>query len=304
MPAKILIVKLGATGDVVRTTPLLRCIAGSVTWVTAAKNKCLLDGLSGLSGELRAFTWEQRGALEGESFDLAISLEDDPQTAELLNTVRVGRLFGAYLAEDGRMAYTTDAKGWFDLSLISVHGRRRADELKLLNRHTYQDLIFEGLGLKFGGESYVLPPTPESALRGDVAIAPEAGAVWPMKKWAHYDRLRTELQDRGLKVNVLPTRATLLEHLADVRGHRCLVSGDSLPMHLGLGSGLGCVGLFNCTSPWEIHDYGLLTKLVSPLLSEHFYQRDFDERATTAIGFDQVIEATLGRLDATAPPRG
>ena len=39
-----------------------------------------------------------------------------------------------------------------------------------------------------------------------------------MKKWAHYDWLKSELEQRGLKVNYLPTRATLPEHLADVRG--------------------------------------------------------------------------------------
>lgn len=303
MPTKILIIKLGATGDVVRTTPLLRRFEGSITWVTAAKNKCLLEGLTGLHGELRTLTWEERSVLDGESFDLAISLEDDPQTAELLNKVRVGRLFGAFSNGDGGMAYTPDSRRWFDLSLISVHGRQRADELKLLNRHTYQELVFDGLGLEFRGESYLLPPTAESDLRGDVAIAPEAGAVWPMKKWAHYDRLRAELRGRGLTVNVLPARATLLEHLADVRGHRCLVSGDSLPMHLGLGSGLGCIALFNCTSPWEIHEYGLLTKIVSPLLQQYFYQRGFDERATTAISLEEVLAATLARLDAAVPGR-
>ena len=38
----ILIIKLGATGDVVRTTPLLRHFKGSVTWLTTAKNSLLL----------------------------------------------------------------------------------------------------------------------------------------------------------------------------------------------------------------------------------------------------------------------
>jgi len=98
-------------------------------------------------------------------------------------------------------------------------------------------------------------------LKGDVAIAPEAGPVWPMKKWAHYDRLKRELESSGLTVNVLPVRPTLLEHLCDVRNHRCLVSGDSLPMHLALGTQTRCVTLFTCTSPWEIHDYGLQRKL-------------------------------------------
>jgi heptosyltransferase-2 len=291
-----LIIKLGATGDVVRTTPLLRRLEGRVTWVTAAKNRTLLEGLTGGNVGLRVLAWEERSAIAGESFDLAISLEDDRETAAVLQPVRCAKTFGAYANGDGRMVYTEDARRWFDLSLISVHGRKQADALKFQNRHTYQELIFDGLGLAFQGEQYLLPPTPESPLRGDVAIAPEAGAVWPMKKWAHFGRLQTELENRGLKVNVLPTRPTLLEHLADVRGHRCFVSGDSLPMHLALGSGIPGVALFNCTSPWEIYEYGLLTKLVSPLLGEFFYQRGFDPRATTAIPFDEVLAAVLRQV--------
>jgi heptosyltransferase-2 len=119
-----------------------------------------------------------------------------------------------------------------------------------------------------------------------------------MKKWAYYEWLKSELEGRGLKVNYLPVRATLMEHLADVRGHRCLVSGDSLPMHLALGSGVPSVALFNCTSPWEIHDYGILTKLISPLLSEYFYKRGFDPRATTAILRDEVLSSVLQALDS------
>jgi ADP-heptose:LPS heptosyltransferase len=118
-----------------------------------------------------------------------------------------------------------------------------------------------------------------------------------MKKWAYYDRLKAELERRGLTVNVLPKRPTLLDHLADVRGHRCLVSGDSLPMHLALGSDIPCVGLFNCTSPWEIYGYGILTKLISSSLGEFFYRREFDARATTSIVFDDVLGATITALE-------
>lgn len=291
-----LIIKLGATGDVVRTTPLLRRLDGRVTWITSAKNRSLLENLRGANVELRVLSWEERSQIAGAAFDLVINLEDDLETAAVLNAVRYHRLFGAYADGSGGMKYTEDARRWFDLSLISVHGRKQADELKYQNRHSYQELIFDGLGFRFHGEKYLLPPTPASPLRGDVAIAPEAGAVWPMKKWAYFDRLKTELENRGLKVNVLPTRPTMLEHLADVRGHRCLVNGDSLPMHLALGSDVKCVALFTCTSPWEIYEYGLLTKLVSPLLGEFFYQRGFDLRATTAIPFDDVLNAVLAQL--------
>jgi heptosyltransferase-2 len=291
-----LIVKLGATGDVVRTTPLLRRLEGRVTWLTASKNTPLLGGLEGCSADLRVVDWQLRTELGGSRFDLVINLEDDRDAAGVVASVQAGRLFGAHAQPDGRIAYTADASRWFDLSLISAHGRKKADELKFRNRRSYQELLFEGLGLEFAGEPYVLPRSPAPQLRGDVAIAPDAGPVWPMKKWAHYDWLKRELEARGLTVHYLPTRATLLEHLADIRGHRCLVSGDSLPMHLALGSRLPCVALFNCTSPWEIHDYGILAKLVSPLLGEYFYKREFDARATEAIPRNDVLSAVLEAL--------
>ena len=76
-----------------------------------------------------------------------------------------------------------------------------------------------------------------------------------------------------------------------------MVGGDSLPMHFALGTETHCVTLFTCTSPWEIHDYGLQTKLISPLLQEFFYKRGFDKRATTAIGVEEVLDNTLKQLD-------
>src|SRR4029453_16121275 len=129
-----------------------------------------------------------------------------------------------------------------------------------------------------------------------VAIAVEAGPMWPMKQWNHSDELKRQLEARGLTANILPRRSSLLEHLSDVRNHRCLVSGDSLPMHLALGTGKRCVTLFTCTSPWEIYDYGLQRKIISPLLEECFYKRGWDERATTAISVEEVVGAVMEQL--------
>lgn len=288
-----LIVKLNATGDVVRTTPLLRCLEGPVTWITARGNCPLLEGVH---ENLRCLPWDDRVQALDSGYDLAINLEDEPETAAFVRKVQHRRLFGAFLDEQGRMQYTPEARGWFDLSLISVHGRQKADELKLANRRSYQDLIFEGLGLNFRGQEYLLPNGAASDIAGDVAIAPVAGPAWPMKNWAHYEQLEQDLRAAGLAVNVLPRRQTLLEHVGDVRAHRCVVSGDSLPMHIALGVGAPCVTLFNCTSPWEIHDYGRQTKLVSPLLAEFFYRRHQDLRAMTAIPVELVYTSVLERI--------
>jgi hypothetical protein len=228
-------------------------------------------------------------------------LEDTADVAQFLRTVKCREIFGAYPGPGSSLTYTNNSRRWFDLSVISSYGRHAADELKLLNRQTYQELIFSGLGFHFAGEPYVLPEAIETGLSGDVAIGADAGPIWPMKKWAYYSKLKEALEDQGLNVNVLPKRSSLLEHLSDVRNHRCVVSGDSLPMHFALGTRTRCVTLFNCTSPWEIYDYGFQKKIVSPLLEEFFYKRGYDERATTAITVDEVKAAVMEQLEAAAP---
>src|SRR5947207_5054622 len=294
----VLIIKLGATGDVVRTTPLLCRLNSSITWITAAKNCVLLDGLA---DNLRHFSWEARARALDIPYDITINLEDSLEVGLFLKNCRSAEIFGAYADSSKCLRYTDNSKCWFDLSLISSHGRQEADRLKLLNRQSYQELIFSGLGLDFAGKTYLLPESIETGLSGDVAIAVDTGPIWPMKRWAYYGELIRRLEDKGLIVNVLPKRSSLLEHLSDVRNHCCLVGGDSLPMHFALGTGTRCVTLFTCTSPWEIYDYGIQKKIVSPLLEEFFYRRGYDERATAAISVDEVLQSVMTQLRATVP---
>jgi len=258
--------------------------------------------LDGLADNLRHFPWEARARAVDIPYDLAINLEDTLEVAYFLKSVRSAEIFGAYADSCDRLCYTDNSKRWFDLSLISSYGRDEADRLKLLNRQTYQELIFEGLGLRFAADPYLLPNSIETGLSGEVAIAADSGHVWPMKKWAYYGELKEALEDMGLTVNVLPERRSLLEHLADVRNHRCLVGGDSLPMHFALGTRTPCVTLFTCTSPWEIYDYGVQEKIVSPLLEEFFYKRGYDEHATRAITVDEVFEAIMAQLKRNRTP--
>jgi len=61
------------------------------------------------------------------------------------------------------------------------------------------------------------------------------------------------------------------------------------------------VALLTCTSPWEIYDYAIQKKVVSPLLKEFFYKREYDKRATTAITVDEVFDAVMAQLEPTGP---
>src|SRR5215831_15498741 len=109
-----LIVKLGATGDVVRTTPLLRRLKGDVTWLTETKNLVLLQNLK---ENLRCFPWEQRESVRDRRYDLVINLEDTTEVAHFLKTIQYDQLFGAYADSADLVRYTENSRRWFDLSL-------------------------------------------------------------------------------------------------------------------------------------------------------------------------------------------
>ncbi len=283
---KTLIVKLGASGDVVRTTTVLHLLHGEVDWITSDLNAILLNGIPKIT---RVIKKSDLAVAVLNNYDLVINLEDDVESAKLIENLKYKELFGAYLNGRGEVIYTESSRAWFDLSLISTYGIAKANQMKYENTKSYQEIIFEGLGYNFNGENYFLPECPITNLYGDVAIAPKAGKVWPMKNWAYFDELTEVMRKRRLVVNYLPNRPTMLEHLSDVRNHNLLISGDSLPMHFALGSGIPLVTFFICTSAAEIYDYGLMTKLISPDLEKNWYRKDYDVKATQSIPFSDAV---------------
>jgi heptosyltransferase II len=282
----VLVIKCGAAGDVVRTTPLISLFREwQIEWLTAPENRDLVP-----TRYVPAIFDSASQIPDGKSYDLVISLEDDIQLLRAVGSrIRAGRVFGSY--EDGdKVTYTSDSAEWFDLSLVSRWGVKEADRRKLKNRQSYQEIIFRGLDHEFKGEPYLLPDDlPPSSLRGHVCVAPRAGTRWPAKNWRHMDRLIDQLANT-YTVNILPPRDSIRQHIADIRGHSFLISGDSLPMHIALGLGIPCLAFFTCTSPWEIFDYGLLSKVISPQLEKYFYTRDHSEEASAAIEYDGVWE--------------
>src|SRR5882762_10080783 len=77
----VLIIKLGATGDVVRTTPLLRRLDGPVSWITAENNVALPEGID---REVRCVSWENRKHVADADYDLVINREMSMFLKELI----------------------------------------------------------------------------------------------------------------------------------------------------------------------------------------------------------------------------
>jgi heptosyltransferase-2 len=266
---KILLIKVGALGDVVRTTPLLRRLRGEVSWVTGTPALPLLAGNPLIS---RALPIERAAAIAREKFDWVINLDEERQACALAAKIKARRKTGALLAGGG-FSYCAASAPWFDMSLISRFGREAADKLKYANRRTYQSFLFEACGFKFTGEEYMLPPAPPAPAGRLVAIEQRTGARWPLKRWPGCRELAGLLERRGIPFFFLRSRPELAGYLRDINRCSVLVSGDTLAMHAALGLGKRAVAVFNCTSPREICGYGRLRKLVHPGLRALFYSR-------------------------------
>lgn len=284
----ILIIKTGAAGDVVRTTSLLNVLEGNIYWVTSPGNKLLLpDDML----HLTAFTPEEAFvSLMNIPFDLVVSLEEDNACARLASEVRTGSLAGVYM-DKGRVRYTDNSSAWFDMSMVSHFGLEKANKLKASNELTYQDCIFTMIGKKFNGEPYRIyndkNVQPASTLIG---IEKRTGERWPDKQWWGYGALSKKLEKEAIPFKIFEQRTNIRDYLADIAACRHVVSGDSLAMHIALAYQKTCTAIFNCTSPQEIYDYGLLRKVISPLLSKYFYSSGFDKEVIESIPVEDVYK--------------
>ncbi|GAB4312531.1 MAG: glycosyltransferase family 9 protein [Candidatus Sumerlaeia bacterium] len=192
---RILIIKLGALGDVLRTTPLLRALRASgkpchITWVTNPEAEPLFLGQTWVD---RVMTFDPRHLLilEQERFDLLLSLDKDAEALALAMSVQAGEKRGFALSSWGTPTVFNDE---------AVYALQLAlnDPLKFYhNQKTYQEVIFDACGFTYHGEEYVLGPTDaarahaaEVARRAGIAagtiligINTGCGSVFLTKQW-------------------------------------------------------------------------------------------------------------------------
>lgn len=290
MIEKILIIKKGASGDVIRTSVLLHFLQGEITWVTTRYNKVLLpQHHSNLKTILSVEEAQQQ--LPGVFFDKVICLDDDLECAKLASSVKTNEQCGIYL-QDNKIVYANNFKEWFDMGLSSRFGKKRADELKWLNRKIYQQILFEGFNKKFNNHPYLLNEEIKSkSINNRVGLEVRAGDRWPTKSWNKFDELAVQLKQKGLEPYFFKQRNSLTEFMNDVATCHYVVTGDTLTMHIALALKIPQVTIFTCTSPWEICDYGIMQKVVSPELERAFYKTDYIPEAVNSIRVEYVINA-------------
>jgi len=291
---KILICKIGALGDVVRTTPILRVLNGEIFWLTSKVGKEILPKIK----KLKIFTLNEFKKIKNLSFDLILNLEEDENLVKEISALKTKKIIGVYFDfKNNKISYTKESGEWYDMSLISKYSKEKANLLKWKNKKTYQEILFEMIGKKFKGEEYLInynsfykPKNDINTNKIFVAIEKRAGEKWPMKVWPYYDLLKIKIEKEGYKVFYLRQRKKLIDYIKDIDKADILICGDTLAMHLGLALNKKIIALFTCTSPWEICDYNRMIKIISPLLKKAFYRRDYDKKLVEAINLKDVFK--------------
>jgi heptosyltransferase-2 len=290
---RILIVKLGAAGDVLRTTSILPAIKGrdphaQITWITERGSIPLLEGNPYIDRIVARDTAIER--LLVERFDLVLGLDADETGAAIAALARAERRRGFVLDGAGRVRPADDAaEDWWAMGVD--------DRLKCANRRTYPDILHQICGLTGAPArpQFVLPPDLRWEIRQRFAarLAPfdfvlvlntGGGGRWQQKKWTarHYANfvalVRREHPRWAVIVTGGPdeavTNRSLLAPIRDagVIDGGCdhslksfgalltlgdlLVTSDSLALHMATALGVPVVAFVGPTSPWELELYG------------------------------------------------
>jgi len=296
---RILIVKLDAMGDVLRTTALLPALAeacpqAAITWITRRESRPLLERNPYIS-EVLTYGEDALLQLRVRSFDRVINLDAGKTSAALATAARASRKDGFVLDRQGVVQPTNlAARRWLEMGVF--------DDLKRQGTRTYQDLMADIIDLGGRAHRYILELTDDERSasvshlerigvdfkRPLIGLNTGAGHRWQLKQWREdgylslVDRLARkydvqfvllggpEERERHERLRTASNQLLLdagcdnpVRHFAALVGACDLVvTGDTLAMHLSLALGRRTVVLFGPTSAAEIELYGLGEKVV------------------------------------------
>lgn len=333
---RLLIIKLDAMGDVLRTTALLPGLAqahpgAGVTWITRGESLPLLEHNPYLS-EVLAYGPDSTVHLVARRFDRVISLDAGRISAGLATLANSPRKDGFVLDPRGHVVATNAAaQTWLEIGLD--------DDLKRRGTETYQARMMDILGLPADPGRYVFELRREEREAGRrhlaslgvddtrpiVGLNTGAGGRWPLKQWreAGFLELITRLhRDRHAQCVLLggPAEADRNRRLRQAAGvpvvdagcdhpvrqfaalTACcdvIVTGDTLAMHLALALHRRTIVLFGPTSAPEIELYGLGERIVPDMSCLSCYKTscDFVPNCMDLISTEMVHAAVCRQLD-------
>lgn len=328
---RILIIKLDAIGDVLRTAGIIPSLCSKypeahITWLTEAVAAPLLELVPGID---RIWAHDERlwERLLTEHFDFTFGLDCSRDSAALTFLSRADKKFGFSLDKAGRLVPLSEsAERWFQMGLW--------DDLKRASRSTYQKILWDICELPMPTQ----PPTlalSESCNSAAEIFADQvgitnkdlvigfvtgAGPRWPQKSLALVKqkellwKLAEIYPDSAIllfggpneeKLNALLLREAAL-NVVNAGCHNSLtrfaslvnlvdvlITPDTLALHIALALRKQVVAYFGPTAPWEIDLFGMGKKIIAPVDCIACYRFDCPKspKCTELISVDDILSA-------------
>lgn len=275
---RILIIKLGAIGDVIRTTPLLHKLramypAAKITWLTYTP-----EILPTQVDEALPYTLPSIVALESRPFDILLNLDKDQDACALALRISAKEKKGFILKDGVVVPATSEAHAKYMTGVFN--------DVSKTNRKSYPQEIFEVSGFTYGGEKYILepPPAPAKPWKIDhkkmvVGLNTGCGGRWTSRLWAEerWSALASALKKKGYEVVLLGGEQehkrnstiakrskakyfgffSLSEFSSLVNECDLVVTGVTMAMHITIGLGKRIVLFNNIFNKYEFELYGL-----------------------------------------------
>jgi len=334
--SRILLIKLGAMGDVLRTTALLPAIRAmrpgcQLTWLVFPRSREVLEGLPDID-RLWTLDTGTPAQLLAEKFDWVINLDLSPESLALAAVAQGKQKSGFGLTEAGAVkCYSPEAEPYLQMSYW--------DDIKKQNTKTYQQLMLDLIGSSApAGEIQVHVPKSEQqyarrfadrhGLRPDrptIGLNIGAAGRWRWKRWipeGFLDLGARLHKDLGAQLLILsgPDEADLKAEWIEQcdfpvvdAGHDnpyarfaalvglCdgVVTGDTLALHVALALQRRVVALFGPTSQSEVELYGRGVALAGDVPCLCCYRSDCEVRPSCmeSLDSDTVYEAVQRLLE-------
>lgn len=207
---RILIIKLDAMGDVLRTTPIVRKLRNEfknceITWVTRSPEFASAD-------HILEYNNENVIRLIADSFDIAYNFDKSTSACALMNLVKAENKKGFFMRNGKCYPIDNDAMGKFITGLFDQAGEE--------NTKSYVQEIFDIAGMRFSREKYILNIKKEKfgikKKRRLIGLNTGAGSGWPGRLWPekNWGKLANILKKKGFDVVFLGGRK---EHEMNLR---------------------------------------------------------------------------------------
>lgn len=206
----ILLIKLGAAGDVIRTTPLLYAIRekhkdAHLTWLTQFPDLVPTIKESPLGAD-KVLLWNETSltTVKASEYEVIINLDKDEQACALVNSINNKKEVFGYILKNNK-PYPADEK--------AVHKYMTGvfDDISISNKKSYMQEIYEICGFEYDCQEYILPEFDRSTKfeidhsKAVVGLNTGCGGRWTSRLWPeeYWLELIEKLQKSGYEVVIL-----------------------------------------------------------------------------------------------------